>query len=86
MGVTHFKSLREVPKKYWNELISVQEAAEIRGVKPSGIWDLIRRDRLTCFVIANRKYVLRTEVVKFEALPPGPPKGTKKEQKKKKDE
>ena len=58
-----------------DELLSVAQAAEIRGTSRIAVHDLISRGRLKAVTIAGRKFVSRAELVAFERQsPPGRPK------------
>ncbi len=67
-----------MPKKEKRELITVAEAARIRGSTANAIRDLIRRGRLRSTNYYGRVLVYLDEVVKFEKRSPGPQKGAKK--------
>jgi excisionase family DNA binding protein len=60
-----------MPKKKKDEapnvedLISLTEAARLRGVTLSAIQDLIRRGRLSTFSVAGRRLVSRSDVEGF---------------------
>lgn len=66
------------------DLISIAQAAKIRGVTIEAISDLIRRGRLTVVEIADKRFLKRSEVESFRPSKGGRPKaaGTKKGQKK----
>jgi hypothetical protein len=49
-----------------NDLITLQEAAEIRGRSTAAISELVRRGRLRSFEKFGRKLVSRREVEAFE--------------------
>jgi hypothetical protein len=53
-------------------LITIAEAAELRGVTPASIMNLINRGRLTTHEVFGRQMVLRDEVENFERGKPGP--------------
>ena len=57
-----------------SELMSMKQAAEMRGVSIQAIQDLVRRGRFTVIEIAERKYLLRKEVEDFKKLPLGRPR------------
>ena len=57
-----------------DDLITQKEAARIRRVSVQSINDLVRRGRLKTFTIGGRKFLSRSEVKKFKALPAGRPK------------
>lgn len=63
------------------DLITQSEAARLREVSPEAIAGLIRRGRLTVIELGGHKFLRRSEVVNFEALPGGRPakKAGKKE-------
>lgn len=61
-----------------NDLISQAQAAELRGVSRSAIADLIRRGRLRTVEVGGRNLVFRSEVVSFEEIQRGWPKGKKR--------
>jgi hypothetical protein len=48
------------------------EAARLRNVSPQAISTLIKRGRLTIFVVRGKKRLKRSEVEVFQSLPPGP--------------
>lgn len=66
------KGVAKAPKKQAkvlpdvNDLITLQEAAAIRGRTTAAISELVRRGRLRCFEKFGRKLVLRHEVEAFE--------------------
>lgn len=47
-------------------LISITEAARLRGVSHAAIQDLIKRDRLSPVVIGGRRFLRRREVLGFK--------------------
>lgn len=49
-----------------DDLISIAEAARLRGVTPSAIRDLIERQRLDVEVVGGRRFVLRSQVLTFK--------------------
>lgn len=55
------------------DLITQSEAARLREVSPEAIAGLIRRGRLSVVEVGGRKFLRRSEVVNFEALPGGRP-------------
>jgi hypothetical protein len=59
------------------DLISIKDAAELRGVTIEAISDLIRRGRLTPVEIAGKRFLKRSEVTNFEPQKGGRP-STKK--------
>ncbi len=54
-----------------DDLISINEAARLRGVTHSAIQDLIRRDRLSVVEVAGRRLLKRGDVVSFKPAAPG---------------
>jgi excisionase family DNA binding protein len=54
-----------------DELISIAEAARLRGVSHTAIRDLIDRGRLTAQVIAGRRVLRRGDVVGFKQASKG---------------
>ncbi len=57
-----------------DEMMTVAEAARLRGVTRSAIWDLIRRRRLRVEMVYGRAFVYRAEVENFEPLIAAPGK------------
>ncbi len=55
------------------DLITVTEAAREREVSHQAILNLVRRGRLTAVEVGGRRFLRRSEVVNFEALPGGRP-------------
>lgn len=53
------------------ELITINEAADRRGVTRSAIVQLIRRGRLPSYRIFTREYVKKSDVLEFKELPRG---------------
>lgn len=49
-----------------DDLISLTEAAELRGVSVQAIQDLIKRGRLNPVVVARRRVLRRGDVLTFE--------------------
>ncbi len=60
------------------ELITLAEAARLRGVSADSVRKLIRRGRVRSVSVYGRVLVYRDEVLAFERKSPGPAKGTKK--------
>lgn len=56
------------------DLITQKEAAEIRGVTPQSIGDLVRRGKLSTVTIGKRKFLLRSEVKKYKPEVGGRPR------------
>lgn len=61
-----------------NDLITIAEAAELRGVSVAAIGELVRRGRLSSVEKFGRKLVSRAEVEGFERQRAGWPKGKKR--------
>jgi hypothetical protein len=59
--------------------ISQAEAARLRRVTRQAIAKLVGSGRLRTVVIGGRTFVSRADVLAFEPLPPGRPKGTGRE-------
>lgn len=57
-----------------SELISISEAAKIRGVTHGAIQDLIRRGKLSAVEIGGRRLLNRSEVETFKPKSIGRPK------------
>jgi hypothetical protein len=62
-----------VKKEELMDLITQSEAARLREVSPEAIAGLIRRGRLSVVELGGRKFLRRSEVVNFAALPGGRP-------------
>ena len=60
-----------------SELLTVSQAAELRGVSRQAINHLIRQNKLAAVDIAGRRFVRRSELEKFEPDRGGRPKETK---------
>lgn len=60
-----------------NELLTVSQAAELRGVSRQAINHLIRQGKLEAVDIAGRRFVRRSALDKFEPDRGGRPKETK---------
>jgi excisionase family DNA binding protein len=58
--------------------VSQAEAADLRGTTRQAISKLIKRGRLTTIVVGGHTLVSREEVVSFERLAPGRPKGKRR--------
>ena len=62
----------------FNDLISISEAARLRGVSHAAIQNLIRRGKLSSVEIGGRRFLRRTEVDAYKPEPIGrPPKPEK---------
>ena len=66
-----------------DELITINEAADILGVKPGSVYTAIRQDRLTCTILYGRKLLKREDVQNYMQAtrptgekPKGRPKGS----------
>ena len=57
-----------------SELVSIREAAKMRGVSAAAIQQLMQRGRLTVIEISGKKFLLRKEIEGFEPLPVGRPR------------
>jgi len=57
------------------DLITMPEAAVLRGVTPAAISELVRRGRLRVVELFGRRLVSRSEVESFEPERKGWPKG-----------
>jgi excisionase family DNA binding protein len=57
-----------------NDLITQKEAAEIRGVTPQSINDLVKRGKLKTVSLGKRKFLSRKEVKAFKPSVGGRPK------------
>ena len=49
-----------------DELVSISEAARLRGVSPQAIDRLLKRGRLEAVVIGGRRFMRRSDVVNFK--------------------
>lgn len=63
----------------FGDLISIAEAARIRGVTHGAIQGLIRRGKLSVIEIGGRKYLSQKEVEEFEPEAAGRPKKQKRQ-------
>ncbi len=54
-----------------DDLITVQEAARIRGVSGASVFQLIQRGRLRVEKVIGRTLVYRSEIENFEPQVPG---------------
>lgn len=61
-------------EEFPRDLVTQSEAARLRGVSPEAIADLIRRGRLTTYLVAGRAHVRRSDVLKFKAEKGGRPR------------
>lgn len=57
-----------------DDLITQTEAAEIRGCSLQAISSLVKRGKLKTVALGKRKFLLRSEVEKFEAGKAGRPR------------
>lgn len=60
------------------ELVNQKEAAKIRGVSPQSINYLVKRGKLKTIIIADRKFLIRSEVENYKPGVGGRPKGKSK--------
>ena len=51
-----------------DEMMTVRDAARLRGVTRGAIWNLIRRRRLRVEMVYGRAFVYRAEVENFQSL------------------
>lgn len=58
------------------DLITVTEAAQLRGVSRAAIHELVQRGRLRSERMFGRVLLYRSEVEAFERVRPGPKKGS----------
>ena len=56
------------------DMISISDAAQIRGVSHGAIQDLIKRGRLASFEVGGRRLLSRKEVESFQPKSIGRPK------------
>lgn len=66
--------MKKKEKESMDDLISISEAARIRGVTHGAIQDLIARDKLTPVVVAGRRLLRRGEVKGYKPERAGRPK------------
>jgi excisionase family DNA binding protein len=66
-----------VAKKSVDDLISIADAARLRGVTHGAIRDLIDRGRLNSVEVGGRRFVSRSEVETFEPEKGGRPSSKK---------
>ncbi len=64
------------------ELITIAEAARLRGVNADAVRKLIRRGRLPVVNLYGRILINRQDILAFEKQSPGPQKSAKKKDKK----
>ena len=57
------------------DLMTQADAAELRGVSRAAITDLVKRGRLNTVEMFGKRLVFRSEVVAFEPVHKGWPKG-----------
>jgi excisionase family DNA binding protein len=57
-----------------SELVSQQQAAEMRGVSTQAISELMKRGRLTVVEVGGKRLLLRKEVEAFEPKAAGRPR------------
>ena len=66
--------------KFWDvfwqglgkQLITVSEAAKVRGISRISMYDLMERGRLRTIEFGGKKFLIRKEVEDFERAKPGP--------------
>ena len=58
-------------------LLSITEAANLRGTSRASVFQLVERGRLNKESILGRTYVYRDEITNFKAGKPGPALGTR---------
>lgn len=58
------------------DLISIREAAELKGVSRSAILQLIQRGRLRTETVVGKQLVYKRDVVNWSNQKPGPAVGT----------
>jgi excisionase family DNA binding protein len=68
-----------------DDLVTQAEAAKLRGVTREAIYNLVARGRLQTVEIGGQKFVRRSEVLNFEALPAGRPTESRRKKAKAKD-
>ena len=61
-------------KQSLEDLVSISDAARLRGVTPQSIDELITRGRLPAVEIAGRRLLNRSDVLNFKKDKPGPKK------------
>ena len=57
-----------------SEMVSIKQAAKMRGVSMQAIQYLIKQNRFTVVEVGERKYLFRKEVEAFEPRAPGRPR------------
>ncbi len=55
-----------------DELLTISQAAQLRGTSRIAVHELINRGRLEAIEIAGRKFVRRVDLERFEREKPGP--------------
>jgi excisionase family DNA binding protein len=58
-------STNKIMKEHQNSLITVKEAAEIKGVSDKAIYDLIKRGRLNFEEVSGKKFIKREDVENY---------------------
>ena len=56
-----------IARRRFGEMMTVNEAAQLRGVTRAAIWNLIRRGRLQVEIIFGRALVYRAEIEALKA-------------------
>jgi hypothetical protein len=68
MNDTHENAISDpLARRRFGEMMTVNEAAQARGVTRAAIWNLIRRGRLHVEMIFGRALVYRTEIEALQA-------------------
>ncbi len=79
-----FHTMTKKDENSFADLISIAEAARLRGVTHAAIQNLIRRDKLPSIEIGGRRFLKRREVAGYQPKPVGrPSKKARKESTKK---
>lgn len=60
-----------------DDVMTLKEAADYRGISPQAISDLISRGRLKTFEWKGRRYIKASELKGFKAMPVGRPRKEK---------
>lgn len=61
------------------QLITVQEAADIRETSRIAVYELIKRGRLRTIELTGKQFLIRKEVEEFEKERPGPKNESRRE-------
>ena len=62
-----------------NQLVTVQEAADIRETSRIAVYNLLERGRLRTIELARKKFLIRKDVEEFERERPGPKNESRRE-------